>query len=88
MNTGFVNQKLSKRGISNYFQKQNDLSNNLNKLFEEFDDNSQISGGQNYMNLRNAFERNKNLTKKISEKYNSTIEQNSKYINYPKLHVE
>ena len=87
LNTDFVNQKLSKRMISNYFQKQNELSNNLNKLFKEFDGNSQISSSRNYSDLRNAFERNNNKTKKIFEKYNGMIEKNSDYINYPKFNI-
>ena len=87
LNTDFVNQKLSKRIITNYFQKQNELSNNLNKLFKEFDNNSEISSSQNYGGLRNAFERNNNKTKKILEQYNGMIEKNSDYVNYPKFNI-
>lgn len=87
LNTDVQNQKLSKRTITNYFQKQYELSNNLNKLFKEFDNNSQISSSRNYGDLRNAFERNNNKTKKILEQYNGMIEKNSDYVNYPKFSI-
>ena len=87
LNTDFINQKLSKRIITNYFKKQNELSNNLNKLFKEFDNNSEITGSRNYGDLRNAFERNNNKTKKIFEQYNGLIEKNSDYVNYPKFNI-
>lgn len=86
-NTDFVNKNLSKRMISKYFKKQIELSNNLNKLFKEFDSNSQISSSRNYNDLRSAFVRNNKKTKDIFRKYNGIIEKNSDYINYTKFNI-
>lgn len=85
MNSEFLNQKISRLKIKKYFKSQKDFKTKLELLVESLLTKEDFQNNQLFLGLANQLEGNKNRINKILKAYNSTIERNSRYINYPKF---
>lgn len=80
-------ETLNKQKIQVFFEQQAAFQNFINGVVVTLDNQPEFLSANSYSGLKNALERNRNLTWVILKKYNRIIEENAAYVNYPKYEI-
>jgi hypothetical protein len=78
------NTGLTKRGVAKYFKAQSELKEAMHILFDKMDKIENIKQYNSYFDLRDSYESNDNKIQFILAKYNTFLDKNKAYLNYPK----